>query len=492
MLVSLLLALVVTLVACNAVDASEPGVSGVDELGPDTPNVVVVVVDDMNDFSCAEASRFLPKSSAWLRDQGTCYENASVTSPVCCPARGQLVTGQMPHNNGVERQVDAHNLDVQDTLQYALGQIGVPAYGAGKYLNGVNARKYRTEFDTGFADFDFWNGMDYWGYQLVDDEGHDYRPTDRVHGTVRVGDYVDSYIREQSAAGEPFYAYAAFHAPHTQNALADPSFREWLPTSTPANAKRAVPPFRYRPERDTSDKLKLFHNGRFNKSQYRAFWTARIRSLYDVDDQVARMFTTLEEQGELDDTVVLFMSDNGYLLGENGWEGKAVPYARSVDVPMLAYYPPSFGGPAPGTVDRRLVGLIDVAPTLYDIYDLAPNHVLDGQSLLTPFTRQAAYHEFTNEKSKYVLKESGWGPMAVPSWRSLTRNGKTYIEYRNHRGKVTQREFYTDAAMQQNLLDPKFKARKPGRATLRWFRDELHRLKTCAGTPASGAANPCP
>ena len=136
--------------------------------------------------------------------------------------------------------------------------------------------------------------------------------------------------------------------------------------------------------------------------------------------------------------------------------------------------------------------LIDVAPTLYDIYGLAPNHVLDGQSLLTPFTRQAAYHEFTNEKSKYVLKEAGWGPMAVPSWRSLTRNGKTYVEFRNHRGKVIQREFYTDRGMQRNLLDPKFKAHKPGKATLKWFRDELHRLKTCAGTPASGASNPCP
>lgn len=492
-----MLLLLLPLAACNAVDAREPGpdpstTGATASAAAGAPNAVVVVVDDMDDFSCADTAKFLPKSSTWLRRQGTCYENASVTSPVCCPARGQLVTGQMPHNNGVERQIDARRLRVGDTLQHALGEADVATYGAGKYLNGVNAEKYHTSFDTGFDDFDFWNGMDFWGYDLVDDEGRDYQPSDRVHGTVRVGNYVDSFIRSQAGSDEPFYAYAAFHAPHTQNALADPSFREWLPVSTPANAKRSVPRFRYRPERDTSDKLGLFHGGRLTERQYRAFWTARVRSLYDVDDQVARFFTTLERQGDLDDTVVFFVSDNGYLLGENGWEGKAVPYPGSVEVPMLAYYPDSVDAPAAGTVDRRPVGLVDIAPTLYDVYGLEPDHRLDGQSLLTSFRRHEQYHEFTNERSSFVLKESGWGPTAVPSWRSLTRRGKTYIEFRDHAGAVIAREFYTDARMERNLLDRQHRAHRPGRATLTWFRQELHRLRTCAGTPGSGASNPCP
>lgn len=484
---------VVTLVvaSCHGTGAGTGTPTGPDgaDLPAGTPNAVVVVVDDMSDFSCADTAKFLPKTSAWLKDQGTCFEDASVTSPVCCPARGQLVTGQMPHNNGVMRQIDAADLDPDDTIQHALGEAGVATYGAGKYLNGVDAKRYRRGFETGFQDFDFWNGMDYLGYQMVDDDGNEYHPDDGVHTTVRVGDLVTNFVAEQAEADQPFYAYAAFHAPHTQNALKDPTFREWIPTPTPANAHRKVPPFHWDPERDTRDKLPIFKGGRNTEKQYRAFWTARVRALYDVDDQVDRIFTTLEDEGVLQDTAVFFVSDNGYHLGENGWEGKAVPYPLSVDVPMLAYLPGRF---AAGAVDPRPVGLVDITPTLYDIFGLAPNHVLDGQSLLTPFRRSTVYHEYTNEKDRYVIQESGWGPTAIPSWRMIQRGRRSYVEYLSSAGQVIRREFYEDRAMKRNLLYSGFRARRPGAGTLRWWRNELNRLSTCAGTPGTDAANPCP
>jgi arylsulfatase A-like enzyme len=499
--VATLLALlsVVTLAACSTEDAMSTAVTTGMTTGltsplavpaPEgTPNAVVVVVDDMNDWSCADTAQFLPKTSHWLKDQGTCFENGSVTSPVCCPARGQLVTGQMPHNNGVQRQVDARNLRVEDTIQYALGQHGVATYGAGKYLNGVNAMQYHRHFDTGFQDFDFWNGMDYLGYSMVDDEGNEYQPADGVHGTVRVGDLVNDFVTKEAQAGQPFYAYAAFHAPHTQNALVDPTFEEWIPTPTPANAGRPVPRFHYRPEADTRDKLPIFGRTRYTRHQFEEFWAARVRSLYDIDDQVARIFTTLETEGVLQDTAVFFVSDNGYLLGENGWEGKAVPYPESVNVPVLAYLPGRF---AAGAVDPRPMGLVDVAPTLYDIFGLTPNHVLDGQSMLLPSDRPTEYFEFTNEKSKFVLKESGRSPEAVPTWRMIRRGDRSYVEYYDRHGQVLAREFYEDPRMRRNLLYPAYRAQAPSRKTLKWWKTELHRLSTCAGTPASGAPNPCP
>lgn len=484
----------VALLAVAGCHAAEPGLgstaaSPVAEAPPGTPNAVVVVVDDMSDFSCADTSKFLPRSSAWLKRQGTCFENATVTSPVCCPARGQLVTGQMPHNNGVERQIDARTLKVKDTVQQALGDYGMTTYGAGKYLNGVDARDYRRGFDTGFQDFDFWNGMNYRNYKMVDDAGREYRPRDGVHTTVRVGDLVNEFVTEQAAAGKPFYAYAAFHAPHTQNSIKDMTFRDWIPAPTEANAHKPVPPFRYHPEKDVSDKLKLFGNGRYTKAQYRQLWAARVRALYDIDDQVARIFTTLEKQGVLDRTAVFFVSDNGYHLGENGWEGKAVPYPKSIEVPMLAFMPGRF---AAGAVDDRSVGLVDIAPTLYDIFGLAPGHVLDGRSLFASFDRKTDYHEFTNEKNRFVLRESGWGPTAVPSWRMIRRGSRAYVEWTTLSGKVTDREFYEDRGMQRNLLAPQYAAQRPGPGTLKWWREELHRLKTCQGVPGSGATNPCP
>jgi arylsulfatase A-like enzyme len=487
--VALVLGLLVV-AACHAADP-EAGSAAVPtvEAPAGTPNAVVVVVDDMSDFSCAETAKFLPKSSAWLRQQGTCFEHATVTSPVCCPARGQLVTGQMPHNNGVERQIDARTLDVDDTIQHALGEHGVATYGAGKYLNGVDARDYRRGFDTGFQDFDFWNGMNYWDYKMVDDAGREYKPGDGVHTTVRVGDLITDFVADRAAADQPFYAYAAFHAPHTQNSIKNMGFKDWLPSPTPANARRAVPPLRYHPERDVSDKLRLFGHGRYSEAQYRQLWAARVRALYDIDDQVARIFTTLEDQGVLDETAVFFVSDNGYNLGENGWEGKAVPYPPSIEVPMLAYLPGRF---AAGAVDERSVGLVDIAPTLDEIFGLTPNHVLDGKSLFQPFHRKTEYHEFTNEKNRFVLRESGWGPTAVPSWRMIRRGERAYVEFTTLKGRVIAREFYEDRRMERNLLAPQYVAQRPGPGTLTWWRQELHRLASCVGTPGSGTSNPCP
>jgi hypothetical protein len=93
--------------------------------GGASANVVLVVVDDMDDFGCAATSAYLPRSSRWLLDQGRCFENATATTPVCCPARAELQTGQVPHNNRVRRQQDAGKFDAANTIQHQLGTAGV-------------------------------------------------------------------------------------------------------------------------------------------------------------------------------------------------------------------------------------------------------------------------------------------------------------------------------------------------------------------------------
>src|SRR5689334_25205940 len=105
----------------------------------------------MDDFSCADTAQYLPKSSAWLLDRGRCFEHATTTSPVCCPARSTIQSGQVPHNNGVRRQIDAPKLDPRHTMQTLLGRDGVTTYAIGKYLNGVPPLDVANgTFDSGF------------------------------------------------------------------------------------------------------------------------------------------------------------------------------------------------------------------------------------------------------------------------------------------------------------------------------------------------------
>lgn len=455
---------------------------------PDDLNLIVVVVDDMDDFSCAETRQFLPRSSTWLLDRGRCYENATTTSPVCCPARATIMSGQVPHNNKVTRQIDAIKLDHRRTMQARLSRAGLTTYGVGKYLNGVDPASVRKgTVKTGFDRTDIWHTDLYRDYVLFDDEGKPYRSD--MHTTVRAGTYLTDFVTEMVDEDKPFYAYVGFAAPHTQNRQGQGFL---FPEPTAANAQRPVPKFHYRPERNTSDKLLPFGNldAGHGRDYFTRFHAARVRSLYDVDDQVAATFELLEQKGALDDTAVIFVSDNGYHLGSNGWEGKAVPYPDSIEVPMLAYYPPAFGS---GVVDRRQVGLVDIAPTVYDLFDVHMGYRLDGHSLLGPASRHETFFEFTNERNKFVLQESGNAPFAVPTWSEyVDARGRAYIEYYGHDGKIIAREYYRDRGRRMNLLAPQFSSRRPSDSRLAAARARLRLLKSCAGTVDAGAANPCP
>jgi N-acetylglucosamine-6-sulfatase len=454
-------------------------------------NAVVFLVDDMSDFSCSQTKAFLPDSSRWWR-RGTCYENASTATPVCCPARAQLLTGQLPHNNEVRTQYDARLIRGGDTVQADLTAAGLRTYGVGKFLNGLKASDYRRPavpdgIDTGFEDFDFWNSYRYapGSFLMYDDEGTPYTPQTGLTTTETNGALVADALDDHLASGERFFVYDAFFAPHKQTTGSGPGA---LPEPGRANRRAPVPPFRYAPEADTRDKLPLFARPRHTRAYYQRLYTARVRALHDVDDEMAAVFRRLEEAGAIDDTVVLFTSDNGYTdRGQVNWEGKAIPYPASTDVPMLAWYP----GSAP-RVDRRPVGLVDVAATLYDVLGVEPAHRLDGYSLRGRHVRRDRYSEFTTERDAAALAESGRVTGRVPSWRMLERGRWSYVEWRRRDGRLLRRELYADPQMLRNVLWRGHRGPRPRPAFVASLHRQLARYTRCAGTVGSGVRNPCP
>ncbi len=470
-------------------EQTEPG-KGIVLPEPVVPtNVIIVLVDDATDVSCAQMPKFLPKVSKLLRDRGRCYENATVTSPACCPSRAVLQTSQMGHNNGVTRQIDAKKLHVEDTIQDDLTHAGYDTYGTGKFFNGVSPWAFESgKKSSGFATSDFWSTSKYYGYQLWDDElGDHVRPDDDINATVRTGMFLRTFIRKQADSGRSFFAYAAFKAPHTDNSAR--TVRQRLPIPTPKNRKRAVPPFRWNPENDTSDKLSIYQGELKPRSYFEELYKARTRSMYDVDDEMGKTFDLLREEGMLDDTAIIFTSDNGYHLGENGWETKGDPYQAAMDVPMLAWLPEAFGE---GVVDRRPVGLIDISPTIYDLLDVAPEHTIDGHSLLTKFRRTGTFFELQNEKTAVAFKEGGYAPGRVPTWARYTKGKRTYLEYYDRDGTRIRGEFYRDLQFKKNLLAPAFRAQRPSPETLAFFKMKLRKGRACAGTYEQRSENPCP
>lgn len=479
-----LLALAANIVGQGSRSAgSEPGTD------PAAANAIVFLVDDMPDFSCAEADLYLPRSSKWLRDQGTCYESATTSTPVCCPARAQIQTGQLSHNNRVVSQTAAKNLDPRDTIQHDLALLGVDTYGIGKHLNGVDASEYygTNGRDSGFEHVDFWNS--YRGapgaFKLYDETGRRYIPTDGLNSTETNGAYLSAYLDEQLGSDEPFFVYDAFFAPHKQGVGGTEAD---LPPWSGRHADRELPPFRFAPEGLDTDKLPIFQGARFTRGYYERLFTARVRALWDVDDQMADVFERLEDTGTLDETAVIFVSDNGYTdRGQANWEGKSIPYPAATNIPMMAHFPGR-----PPAVDKKPVALIDIAPTLYDVFGVVPGHVVDGHSLLGDHRRELVYAEFYNENSGLSRRESGPLASNLRSWRVIKKGRQAYVEWYGNGGDTVFAEYYEDPGMTRNLLSPVHREDRPSAETVRTFRQLLQRVGTCQGTEQQGSPSPCP
>jgi arylsulfatase A-like enzyme len=143
-----------------------------------------------------------------------------------------------------------------------------------------------------------------------------------------------------------------------------------------------------------------------------------------VDDLVSRVFVKLRELDEAKDTLAFYLSDNGFMWYEHGVARKRKPYDDSVCIPFYARWP---GNIAAGSVDRRIVATVDVAPTVYDAAGINPTYPADGRNVL-------------DSARRYILFEYFKGPETrQPTWRGLWSRRWAYIKY-PERG--FRREYY--------------------------------------------------
>lgn len=177
----------------------------------------------------------------------------------------------------------------------------------------------------------------------------------------------------------------------------------------------------------------------------------QLRTLMSVDDLVGEIDRTLRETRQTRETLVIFLSDNGFIWGEHGLSRKMLPYDGSVRIPLLIRWP---GQVEEGERDDRLAANIDVAPTIYEATGVAPprHSKLDGRSLLAKWNRERLLLEY-------------WRAQGIPSWSALRSRKTLYIEYYKRNGiEIRDRELYdrgNDLFESNNLLnDPENVAAK--------------------------------
>ena len=351
------------------------------------PNVVVVMTDDQT----AESVRVMPNLQARVAAEGTTFTNSFATYPLCCPSRATFLTGQYAHNHGVlSNRLPAggfEKFDGTNSLPVWLQDSGYETAHVGKYLNGYG-RPDPWEVPPGWSE---WYGLvdpsayRMYGYRLNENGTlvkHGHAEVD--YQTDVLADRAEEYILRRASGDAPFFLSVAPLAPHSENGLSEGAVRNPRPALRHHGYFRAEP--LPRPpsfdEEDVSDKPAFVRalpplDAR-TVAGIRRNYRSQLESLLAVDDMVGRIVDALEFSGELDNTVLVFTSDNGFFNGEHRLPtGKVHHYEEASRVPLIVRGP---GFPA-GSNRVQPVGNIDLAPTIVDLAGASAGRLMDGRSL---------------------------------------------------------------------------------------------------------------
>ncbi len=401
------------------------------------PNVLFIASDDL---TCALGTYGNPIVKSpnidRLAARGVRFDRAYSQFPLCNPSRASLMTGRRPDEIGVYNLTTHFRTAMPDVVtlsQYFLNH-GYFSARAGKiYHYGVP-----TQIGTpGLDDPPSWNrtvnpkGRDKLDEKKVTNltpkyglgialsylaaEGTDHEQTDGM-----VADAAIEMMKEHRDG--PFFVAAGFYRPHTPY-IAPKRYFDLYPLESipappdPTESLRGVPPVAlWRP--------KMFWG--LDSLQQREIIRAYYATVSFMDAQVGRLLDALDELGLADNTIVVFWSDHGYLLGEHGQWQKQSLFEESARVPLIIAGP----GVAKGQPSERVVELLDLYPTLTELAGLPGHPAVSGRSLL-PLLRQPAlpwpYAAFSQVDRGSSIRTEVW------RYSEWGRDGEKGTELYDHR-----------------------------------------------------------
>lgn len=412
----------------------------------DGPNIVLVLVDDAD----AKTLAYLPRTTSLVADQGATLDQYLYNQATCCPSRATMLRGQYSQNTGVagnnppeggysaffDRGNEASTVATWfDDAGYATAYLG-------KYLNGYAA-------EAGLPDTHVPVGWDRWFGLFHDDVGTGYfdyvvnkdgvlttrGSTPKDYVTDVLADEARRFLESDLAAG-PFFLQVSMRAPHGpatpaerhQGLFSDVKYPK-TPAFNEAHVSDKPGPIADRRKLSAKEKRKI-------NRDYRD----RLRSMQAVDEMVADLVETLADQERLENTYVVFASDNGFHMGEHRLSsGKNTPYEEDLRVPLFIRGP----GIAPGQQIDQLIGNVDLAPTLAEAAGVVAPDFVDGRSFL-PIVRG----EDVPWRNSYLL---GRGGPRGDGFAGVRTKRYTYLEYESG-----EREFYdlvTDPYQLHNTYD---------------------------------------
>jgi arylsulfatase A-like enzyme len=399
------------------------------------PNIVFILMDDLRWDEMDYPFVKVPNIKR-LATEGMRFANAFVSTPLCSPSRASFLTGQYAHNHGVTdntaRDAQSHQLI---TFPRLLHDAGYETAFVGKWHMGLD--------DNPRPGIDYWVSIKGQG-QYLDPEINDNGTRKKASGYVTdiFSDYSLEFLKRKH--DKPFLLYVSHKAVHpdlTQNAdgsLSDPSAGKFIPAerhkSLYAGAKIPHRPnYSVPPNEKPALARKVGDLARLGKDTVTDDETIRnrLRMLASVDESVGKILQTLEASHELDNTMIVFTSDEGYFYGEHGLSvERRLAYEESIRIPLLIRYPPMI---KKGSVANEMVLNLDIAPTLVEIGGGKPLPEMNGSSFV-PILRGKAPRQWRDAFLVEYYTDKVFPRMTNMGYQAVRTDRYKYIHYIDLKG----------------------------------------------------------
>jgi arylsulfatase A-like enzyme len=425
--------------------------------GSAKPNIVFVLIDDLrwDDLGCTGNPFVQTPNIDRVAREGCRFSNAFATSALCSPSRACILSGQYSHANGIidntERGKQSHGLK---TFPQELQKAGYKTAFIGKWHMGNDSTR-RPGFDRWFC----LQGQGSTFDSVVNDDGKEQQTKGYV--TDNINQQCVDFLRQSQ--DKPFLLYVSHKAIHPEvyqgpdGKLSDPTLSNFIPAprhkdlyagaTIPRRPSAKVPPLDkpalqqkianlppLGPETGSSDKIIL----------------NRLRMLAAVDEGVGELLKTLENAGQLDNTLFVVTSDHGYFYGEHGLSvERRLAYEETIRIPLLMRLPSLIKA---GTTIEPMVITLDFAPTFVQLAGGEIPSPYQGRSLLPLMEgkhpsdwRTSFLVEYYSDTVFPRMNKMGYKAVRGEQWK--------YIHFSELEGADELYDLHADPYELKNLID---------------------------------------
>ena len=418
------------------------------------PRNVIFILSDDHRFDFVGSHKSCPKflktpALDWMAQNGANIRNAFVTTSLCSPSRASILTGRFMHGHRVvdnQRPVPKGTTFFPQLIQ----KKGYPTAFVGKWHMGHDNDAPRP-------------GFDHW--VSFKGQGAYFDPVLNTNGvrTARQG-YTADILTDEALAwmkrqdkGQPYFLYLSFKSVHYPFQPAPRNKGKFAADKidypeTMANTERnyQTQPHWVRERRYSIHGIDHMETGPFDKDPVPDFdelYKQYCETVVGIDENVGRVIDFLKKTDQLDNTLLIYTSDNGFELGEHGFYDKRDAFEHSIRVPMLAVAP---GLIRPGTETTEMIQNIDIAPTVLDSFGVedVADMKMDGESFLPILQGQKT------KWRDHILYEYHWewNFPATPTTFAIRTDRYKYIYYHgvwDHNGFY---DLQTDPLERHNLI----------------------------------------